>query len=79
MASRIENALKAAIDGTPYDEPVQSRVEDIIKHKIDGVSYDKPIQSRVEYLLNQYDGGGGLPPGYSYATDEDIDDLFDDD
>lgn len=44
--------------------------------------YVVPRYSRAEYLLYQVlqaikEGGGGvLPPGYTFATDEDIDNLF---
>lgn len=47
-----------------------------------GKVYVVPRHSKVEYLLYQVikaieEGGGGpLPPDYSFATDEDIDNLF---
>lgn len=47
-----------------------------------GKVYVVPRHSKVEYMLYQVikaieEGGGGvLPPGYTFATDEDIDKLF---
>ena len=50
MTSRVEDILKALINGTPYDELPQSRVEAILLAFL-GSSYDKNPLSRVEELL----------------------------
>lgn len=50
MTSRVEDILKALINGTPYDKLPQSRVEAILLAFL-GSSYDKNPLSRVEELL----------------------------
>lgn len=53
---------------------------DVITITIKGKVYKVPKYSRIERLLLQIiknmDGGGGVPEGYTIATDSDIDNLF---
>lgn len=57
MTSRVEDILKALINGTPYDMLPQSRVEAILLAFL-GSSYDRNPLSRVEELLLAIKDGG---------------------